>query len=84
MANFLDPDQVECSAHPDLGPNCLQRLAADNKSHGKYNVDKEFKSKENGKRPINIEQKSLFLCKIFPFPDLSVSENPLNKFAFAI
>ena len=26
MSNHLDPDQDRCSACPDLGPNCLQRL----------------------------------------------------------
>ena len=30
MSNGLDPDH---SAGPDLGPNCLQRLSADDKSH---------------------------------------------------
>ena len=29
MSNSLDPDSVS----PDLGPNCLQRLSADNKSY---------------------------------------------------
>ena len=28
----LDPDQDRCSVGPDLGPNCLQRLSADDKS----------------------------------------------------
>ena len=27
----LDPDQVQHSVGPDLGPNCLQRLSADDK-----------------------------------------------------
>ena len=59
MSNFLDPNQVVCSVGPDLGPNCLQRLATDNKSHGKYNVDKEFKSKENVKRPLILNRKNI-------------------------
>ena len=29
MSNSLDPDQDESSVGPDLGPNCLQRLSAD-------------------------------------------------------
>ena len=29
----LDPDQVQCFVGPDLGPNCLQRLSADDESH---------------------------------------------------
>ena len=29
VSNKLDPDQVQHSVSPDLGPNCLQRLSAD-------------------------------------------------------
>ena len=29
FANSLDPDQARQNARPDLGPNCLQRLSAD-------------------------------------------------------
>ena len=32
VSNDLDPDQDRRSAGPDLGTNCLQRLAADNKN----------------------------------------------------
>ena len=32
VLNSLDPDQDRHSVGPDLGPNCLQRLSADNKS----------------------------------------------------
>ena len=32
MSNHLDPDQDQHSVGPDLGPNCLQRLAVDDKS----------------------------------------------------
>ena len=38
VTNSLDPDQDRHIVGPDLGPNCLQRLSADNKScfeHGK-------------------------------------------------
>ena len=31
VSNGLDPDQDQHSVVPDLGPNCLQRLSADNK-----------------------------------------------------
>ena len=30
----LDPDQAQHFVGPDLGPNCLQRLSADNKMSG--------------------------------------------------
>ena len=32
MSNSLDPDQARLFVGPDLGPNCLQRLSADDKS----------------------------------------------------
>ena len=32
LSNCLDSDQGQHSVGPDLGPNCLQRLSADNKS----------------------------------------------------
>ena len=33
VSNSLDPDQASRFFRPDLGPNCLQRLSADDKSH---------------------------------------------------
>ena len=32
VSNSLDPDQARHFVRPDLGPNCLQRLSADDKS----------------------------------------------------
>ena len=32
VSNGLDSDQDRHSVGPDLGPNCLQRLSADDKS----------------------------------------------------
>ena len=32
MSNGLDPDQDGAFFGPDLDPNCLQRLSADNKT----------------------------------------------------
>ena len=32
VSNGLDPDQNQRFVSPDLGPNCLQKLSADNKS----------------------------------------------------
>ena len=31
VSNSLDLDQAQHSVGPDLGPNCLQRLSADDK-----------------------------------------------------
>ena len=33
VSNSLDPDQDRHCVGPDLGPNCLQRLSADDKGH---------------------------------------------------
>ena len=33
MSNSLERDQARHSVGPDLGPNCLQRSAADDKIH---------------------------------------------------
>ena len=35
VSNGLDTDQDRLSVGPDLGPNYLQRLSADDKSHRK-------------------------------------------------
>ena len=32
VSNSLDPDQARCFDGPDLGPNCLQKLSANDKS----------------------------------------------------
>ena len=32
VSNGLDPDQAQHFVGPDLGPNCLQRLSADDTS----------------------------------------------------
>ena len=44
VSNSLEPDQARHIVEPDLGPNCLQTLSADNKCHPL--VDKEVKSKQ--------------------------------------
>ena len=36
MSHSLDPDQARHLVRPDLGPNCLERLSADNT--GRKNV----------------------------------------------
>ena len=33
VSNGLEPDQDRQNVGPDLGPSCLQRLSADDKSH---------------------------------------------------
>ena len=42
VSNSLGPDQDRRSVSPDLGPNCLQRLSADNPSRQKKTFLKLF------------------------------------------
>ena len=37
MSNILDPDQARHFVGPDVGPNCLLRLSADNTSKQRFN-----------------------------------------------
>ena len=39
VSNSLDPDQARRFVRPDLGPNCLQRLSADDTSRQIVNMD---------------------------------------------
>ena len=41
VSNSLDPDQDRHNVGPDLGPNCLQRLSADDKS--RFSARRELK-----------------------------------------
>ena len=36
ISNSLDPDQDRQNVCPDLGPNCLQKLSADDKSRSEF------------------------------------------------
>ena len=38
VSNSLDPDQTRPFVRPDLGPNCLQRLSADDISRQRVKV----------------------------------------------
>ena len=44
MSNRLDPDQDRQNVDPDLGPNCLQRLSVDDKSHLLQELNKNKKT----------------------------------------
>ena len=43
MSNSLDPDQARQNVGPDLGPNCLQRLSADDTSRLRVKIINEAK-----------------------------------------
>ena len=51
MSNSLYPDQVRRLFGPDLVPNCLQKLSADNISRQRVN---EHVQVSNGTRPIKF------------------------------
>ena len=38
VSNSLDPDQAQHFVGPDLGPNCLQKLSADDTSKLRVNL----------------------------------------------
>ena len=42
MSNILDPDQGRLFVGPDLGPNCLQRLSADDTSRQRVKYPQHF------------------------------------------
>ena len=42
VSNSLDPNQAGCFFGPDLGPNCLQRLSADDTSSNESTVPLRF------------------------------------------
>ena len=44
FANSLDPDEARQNVWPDPGPNCLQRLSADNIVATRQNVGADLES----------------------------------------
>ena len=42
MSNSLDPDQARRFVGPDLGPNCLPSLSADDTGRQRVNVHAEL------------------------------------------
>ena len=66
MSNSLDPDQGQQHVvGPDLGPNCLQRLSADDTSKQRVKVGVVFRS-------VNYEVVYLYLQPLFSLFSLSV------------
>ena len=39
VSNSLDPDHTQCFVWPDLGPDCLQGLSADDLSRQRVEID---------------------------------------------
>ena len=57
MTNSLDPDRARLFVGPDLGPNCLQRLSADDKNTtGGERVGSFFVFFSKGSRTIEVKK----------------------------
>ena len=57
----------ECQLGPDLGPNCLQKLSADDKSHGLLLLRKDFNihaQLSSGARDLKLCPNSLSISHI--------------------
>ena len=52
MSNSLDPDQARRFVRPDLGPNCLPRLSADDTGRQRVKLQQN---------KINKDQKGVYL-----------------------
>ena len=59
VSNSLEPDQAQHVVGPDLAPNCLQRLSADNKRCHKRG---KSESQKLTKPMIQSDQYSLSVC----------------------
>ena len=51
MSNSLDPDQARRTVGPDLGPNCLPRLSADDTGRQRVNQYKLESVEDRVKSP---------------------------------
>ena len=71
MSNNLDPDQTRRFVGPDLDPNCLQRLSADNTSRQGYSenffLTNSSKQVKIFKLQYNIVTKSVTYCLFLRF-----------------
>ena len=56
MSITLDPDQTRRIVWPDLGPNCLPRLSADDTGGQRVKLWSHSQVCQEGKSPKNIEE----------------------------
>ena len=54
MSNSLDPDQARRFVGPDLGPNCLPRLSADDTRVNTTKTEESLMNKENCNNDVEI------------------------------
>ena len=67
MPSSLDLDHARLSVGPDLGPNCLQRLSADDTSKLRVYDDKKIKFRELTRNSelgiyIKLREHHIFAC----------------------
>ena len=72
MSNNLDPDQVRHFVGPDLDPNCLQRLSADDTR--KQRIKTPCKKKQQQKTQNNYGADYIVILSII----FSQSDDPLS------
>ena len=77
MSNSLDPDQDLHSVSPDLGPNCLERLSADDKSCS-------WQGKSYGKLLCPVTAFIECVCSVFSFRDYAKAHLPNTQLSSAI
>ena len=66
VSNILDPDQAPHFVGPDLGPNCLQRLSADNTSRQRVEGVRNRRKKHRSRSAKKFSLKS----EIFSYPSV--------------
>ena len=62
MTNSLDPDQARRFVGPDLDPNCLPRLLADDT--GRQRVNRSYRTQLNSYFDPNVLLSSFFLSNL--------------------
>ena len=66
MSSSLDPDQDRYSVGPDLGPNCLQRLTADDLSQFLFDISFKQLHKWINRFFSHYKKFILSLCTVKP------------------
>ena len=67
VSNSLDPDQAGQNVGPDLGPNCLQRLSADNTIWQRVGVYKNYLSLHLNHCHWNLLNMSICFIQVLEF-----------------
>ena len=82
LSNSLDTDQDRPKVGPDLGPNCLQRLSADDKCY--QQTTKVATGKERVLEPImTARDDNFFFSRLRAHPAISHCSHLLLKYRVA-